>query len=139
MGGSLSATKATGLGSRIGSLELAQSRADSTIAALREAYAKANFNLVKTSRDFKLLEEFHNNFKSGAVQRQKELARDKTTLQAKVKDLTAERDKLAREKSTLGQEQKEKGIRAYKKAVLEELSGTDLSKVDKRFPDIFKG
>lgn len=53
--------------------------------------------------------------------------------------MTAERDKLAREKSTLGQEQKEKGIRAYKKAVLEELSGTDLSKVDKRFPDIFKG
>lgn len=31
----------------------------------------------------------------------------------------------------------EEGMRAYKKAVLEELPGTDLSKVDKRFPDVF--
>lgn len=37
------------------------------------------------------------------------------------------------------EKEKEEGIRDYRKAVLEALPGADLSEVDKKFPDIFKG
>lgn len=70
----LSATEATGLRNQMEFLEQAQTRAKGTITVLREAKAVADSDLAKALKHFRLLDEFHNNFKLQAIQKQKELA-----------------------------------------------------------------
>lgn len=75
----LSATEATGLRNQMEFLEQAQTRAKGTITVLREAKAVADSDLAKALKHFRLLDEFHNNFKLQAIQKQKELAEAEIT------------------------------------------------------------